>query len=159
MAAAAAADPAQEIERLRRAAAIAGQLERLTWERGVLATGSMVASPLSTSDATLAEHWRFIDALATTAPTTELLAGGGMDRIEDLAGAGWRHFALEQPALRTAVEIDRAQPAVGAGSLVMKAEPTSPADAPVVVETPPVWVTTPPVRAPAGRLQIGRAHV
>jgi hypothetical protein len=158
-AAAAAADPALAIERLRRAAAIAGQVERLTWERGVLATGSMVASPLSTSDATLAEHWRFIDALAATSPTTELLAGGGMERIEDLAGAGWRHFALEQQSLRTAVEIDRAQPAVGAGSLVMKVESTSAADAPVVVETPPVWVTTPAVRAPAGRLLEIQARV
>jgi len=156
---AAAADPAVAIESLRRAAAIGGQVERLAWERGVLATGSMVASPLSTSDATLAEHWRFIDALAATAPTTELLAGGGMDRIEDLAAAGWRHFALEQQALRTAVEIDRSQPAVGSGSLIMKAEPTSAAEAPVVVETPPVWLTTPAVRVPAGRLLEIQARV
>jgi hypothetical protein len=134
-------------------------VERLAWERGVLATGSMVASPLSTSDATLAEHWRFIDALSSTAPTTELLVGGGMERIEDLAGAGWRHFALEQQALRTAVEIDRSQPAVGKGSLTMKAEPVSAADAPVVVETPPVWVTTPAIRAPAGRLLEIQARV
>ena len=153
------ADPAVAIEGLRRAAAIGGQVERLAWERGVLATGSMVASPLSTSDATLAEHWRFIDALSTTSPTTELLAGGGMERIEDLAAAGWRHFALEQQSLRSAVEIDRSQPASGTGSLTMKAEPTSAADAPVVVETPPVWVTTPAVRVPAGRLLEIQARV
>jgi hypothetical protein len=156
---AAAADPAVAIESLRRAAAIGGQVERLAWERGVLATGSMVASPLSTSDATLAEHWRFIDALATTAPATELLAGGGMDRIEDLAEAGWRHFALEQQSLRTAVEIDRSQPAVGSGCLTMKAEPTSVNETPVVVETPPVWVTSPAVRVPAGRLLEIQARV
>ena len=153
------ADPAVAIEGLRRAAAIGGQVERLAWERGVLATGSMVASPLSTSDATLAEHWRFIDALSTTSPTTELLAGGGMERIEDLAAAGWRHFALEHQSLRSAVEIDRSQPASGTGSLTMKAEPTSAADAPVVVETPPVWVTTPAVRVPAGRLLEIQARV
>lgn len=156
---ASAADPAVAIEGLRRAAAIGGQVERLAWERGVLATGSMVASPLSTSDATLAEHWRFIDALSATSPTTELLAGGGMERIEDLAEAGWRHFALEQATLRSAVEIDRSQPAVGAGSLTLKAEPNSPADAPVVVETPPVWVTTPAVRVPPGRLLEIQARV
>ena len=156
---AATADPSVAIEGLRRAAAIGGQVERLAWERGVLATGSMVASPLSTSDATLAEHWRFIDALAATGPAAELLAGGGMERIEDLASAGWRHFALKQRDLRTAVEIDRSQPAVGSGSLTMKAEPTSAAEAPVVVETPPVWVTTPAVRVPAGRLLEIQARV
>ena len=156
---ASAADPAVAIEGLRRAAAIGGQLERLAWERGVLATGSMVASPLSTSDATLAEHWRFVDALSATSPTTELLAGGGMERIEELAETGWRHFALEQTSLRSAVEIDRSQPAVGTGSLTMRAEPTTATDAPVVVETPPVWVTTPAVRVPPGRLLEIQARV
>ena len=156
---ASAADPSVAIELLRRAAAIGGQVERLAWERGVLATGSMVASPLSTSDATLAEHWRFIEALSATAPATELLESGGMERIEDLAGAGWRHFALEQQDLRTAVEIDRTRPAVGTGSLSIKAEPTSPTEAPVVVETPPVWVVTPAVRVPAGRLLEIQARV
>ena len=156
---AAAADPMVAIEGLRRAAAIGGQIERLAWERGVLATGSMVASPLSASDATLADHWRFIDALAGTSPATELLAGGGMDRIEELAAAGWRHFAIDQQALRTAVEIDRSQPASGSGCLTMKAEPTSAEAAPVVVETPPVWITTPAIRVPAGRLLEIQARV
>jgi hypothetical protein len=156
---AAVADPAVAIEGMRRAAAIGGQIERLAWERGVLATGSMVASPLSTSDATLAEHWRFIEALTATVPAEELLAGGGMDRVEDLAEAGWRHFAIEQQSLRTTVEIDRIQPAVGTGSLTMKAEPIAGSEAPVVVETPPVWVTTPAIRAPAGRLLQIQARV
>lgn len=156
---AAAADPTVAIEGLLRSAAIAGQVQRLAWERGVLATGSMVASPLSTSDATLAEHWRFIEALASTAPTAELLAGGGMERIEDLGAAGWRHFALTQEALRTTVDIDRTQPAAGSGCLALRAEPTTAADAPVVVETPPVWVTTPGVRVPTGKLLEIQARV
>jgi hypothetical protein len=154
-----AVDPATAIEGLRRAAAIGGQVERLAWERGVLATGSMVASPLSVSDTTLAEHWRFIEALGGTAPTAALVAGGDMERIEELAAAGWKHFVLPQESLRSGVEIDRAYPAVGKGCLVLRAEPTSAEDAPVVVETPPVWVTTPGIRAPAGRLLEIRARV
>jgi len=154
-----AADPAGAVELLQRAAAIGGQVERLAWERGVLATGSMVASPLSTSDATLAEHWRFVEALSTTHPSAELLAGGGMERIEDLAGNGWRNFALSQEAIATAVEIDHAQPAEGRGSLTIRAEPRAEGDAPVVVETPPVWVTTPAVRPPTGKLLQIQARV
>ncbi|MFM8496923.1 MAG: hypothetical protein ACKOEM_15610, partial [Planctomycetia bacterium] len=57
----AATDPAGALARFERAAAIGGQFERLMWERGVVATGSIVASPLATSDATLGEHWRFIE--------------------------------------------------------------------------------------------------
>jgi hypothetical protein len=156
---AAVADPATAIAGLSRSAAIAGQVQRLAWERGVLATGSMVASPLSTSDATLAEHWRFIEALGSTMPGAELLAGGDMERIDDLGSAGWRHFALAQETLQTTVDIDRAQPAAGTGCLSLRAEPTTAAEAPVVVETPPVWVTTPAVRAPAGKLLEIQARV
>jgi hypothetical protein len=155
----AAADPAAAIARLGRAAAIAGQLERLAWERGVLATGSMVASPLCTSDASLAEHWRFIEALGAVVPGSELLSGGGMERIEDLAGGGWRHFAMRQSAIRTIVEISRSQPAAGGGSLRMLAEAARADEAPAVVETPPVWVTTPPIHAPTGKLLEIQARV
>jgi hypothetical protein len=159
LAAASAADAATAIEALRRAAAIGGQVERLAWERGVLATGSMVASPLSVSDATLPEHWRFIEALAATTPSAALLSGGDMERIEELAAGGWRHFALPQPAVRAGVEIDRTHAAEGKGCLVMRAVPASAEEQPVVVETPPVWVTTPAIRAPAGRLVEIRARV
>jgi len=148
----AASDPASAIARYERAAAIAGQLERLVWEKGVVATGSMVAGPLSTSDATLVEHWRFVEALSATSPREELLVGGGMERIEDLAGSGWRHFALKQAVMRTGVEISRSQPASGRGCLLMRAEAVDPAAAPAVVETPPVWITTPPLSAPSGKL-------
>jgi hypothetical protein len=140
------------VARLRRAAAIAGQFERRVWENGIKADGSMVASPLAVSDAALAEQWQFVAARAATVPGAELLAGGGMDRVEDLAGNGWRHFAQPLPDIHTAVEISKSRPASGAGSLRLVATARDPAAAPVVVETPPVWITTPPIDAPAGRL-------
>ena len=148
----AATDMAAAIAKIERAAAIAGQFERLTWERGVVATGSMVAGPLATSDATLAEHWRFVEALGSVQAGPNLLPGGGMERIDELSGNGWRHFAVKEPDIRTAVEIARDQPAAGAASLEIRAEPTTPAEAPVVVETPPVWITSPPIAAPTGKL-------
>ena len=148
----AASDPSASIARYERAAAIAGQVERLVWEKGVVATGSIVAGPLATSDATLVEHWRFVEALAATSAGPELLPGGGMEKIDELASGGWRHFALDQKLLRTGVEVSRSQPAGGGGCLVIRAEPVDPAAAPPIVETPPVWITTPPVAAPSGKL-------
>ena len=152
-------EPDAAIAKFLRASAIGGQLERLAWERGVLATGSMVASPLSSSDASLADHWRFVEALANTGPGSELLTGGGMEQIEDLAGNGWHHFALRDPAIRTAVEISRTQPASGKGSLCIQSKPLNPAESPVVVETPLVWITTPPISVPAGKLLEIQAQV
>jgi hypothetical protein len=150
----AATDPAAAIVKLRRCLSICGQFERLAWERGVQGTGSLLslmASPLATSDATLAEQWRFTEALAAATPGPQLLAGGGMDRIEDLAGNGWRHFAHRQEDVTTSVEVSPQRPFAGTGSLRMTAQAAA-SEAPVVLETPPVWITTPPVAAPAGKL-------
>jgi len=151
----AAGDPATAVGKFRRCAAICGQFERLAWERGVQGTGSLLslmASPLATSDSTLAEQWRFTAALAAAVPGAELLAGGGMERVEDLAGGGWRHFAREQAEISTSVEIARDRRFAGAGSLRLAARAVQAAEAPIVVETPPVWITTPPLAAPAGKL-------
>jgi hypothetical protein len=148
----AAGDPAEAVVRLRLAAAIAGQFERRIWENGVAADGSMVASPLAVSDGALGEHWRFVAARAAATPGQDLLAGGGMDRIEDLSGNGWRHVTQPLAAVRTSVEITRDRPASGSGSLRLTATPRDPAAPPIVVETPPVWVTTPAVEAAPGTL-------
>jgi hypothetical protein len=151
----AARDPATAVEKFRRCAAICGQFERLAWERGIQGTGSLLslmASPLSISDATLGEQWRFTAAIAAAVPGAELLPGGGMERVDDLSHAGWRHFAQEQPEIRTAVEISRTKPFAGGGCLRLEARAAETDAPPVVVETPPVWITTPALQVPVGKL-------
>jgi len=147
-----ATDAASACRGLRRAAAVAGQFERRIWENAIKAEGSMVASPLTCSDATLAEAWQFIAAKAQTTPGEELLSGGEMERLEPLAQGGWRHFARSDKDILTSVEVSQTRPASGRGCLRLVAAPSAAAAAPVVVETPPVWVTTPPLTAPAGKL-------
>lgn len=147
-----ASDPIRGVARLRKAAAIAGQFERRIWENAVKAEGSLVASPLVASDATLAEAWQFISARMATANGTELLAGGDMEQLEALSGGGWKHYARTDPEIVTAVEVIHPQPAAGRGCLRLAARPTDPKEKPVVLETPPVWITTPPVPAPVGKL-------
>ena len=145
-------DPTTAIMRFRRAAAIAGQFERRIWENGVKAEGSMVASPLMASDTALAEEWHFVSARAAVVQGPELLGGGGMERIEDLSGGGWRHFARKQSDIVTRLEVSLTKPASGQGCLRMVARPANKEDPPIVVETPPLWVTTPPLQPAAGKL-------
>ncbi len=145
-------DPTTAIMRLRRAAAIAGQFERRVWENGVKAEGSMVASPLTASDTALAEEWQFVAARGAVVQGPELLGGGSMERIEDLSGGGWRHFARTQSDIVTKLEVSLAKPAAGQGCLRMVARPANKEDPPIVVETPPLWVTTPPLQPPVGKL-------
>lgn len=146
------ADPATAVKLLERSRAIAGQLERLFWERGVTATGSIVASPLTTSTASLPDHWRLIEALATATAGDDLLVGGGMERIDLLAEHGWRHVVQPSQTIETGVELVTQRAAEGERSLRMIAAAADPEQAPLVVETPPIWITTPPVRAAAGTL-------
>jgi hypothetical protein len=145
-------DPALATKQLRKAAAIAGQFERRIWENAVKAEGSIVVSPLVASDATLPEAWQFIEARTATVAGEELLAGGDMERIEALAGDGWRHFARAEAEVVTSVEVIHAQAASGRGCLRLAARPRNPEEPPVVLETPPVWITTPPIAAPVGKL-------
>ncbi|MFM1902468.1 MAG: hypothetical protein RLZZ440_368 [Planctomycetota bacterium] len=155
----AATEPATAVRSLRKAAAIAGQFERRIWENAVKAEGSIVANPLSGSDATLAEAWQFIGARSATAPVADLLTGGDMEAIAALAQSGWRHFAKPQGEITTAVEVIRSRPASGQACLRMIARPADPKAAPVVVETPPVWITTPPLAVPVGKLVAISAQV
>lgn len=145
-------DPASAEAHFARAVSIIGQYERLLWERGVLATGSLVASPLCVSTAMLPQHWQFIETIAATRPGPELLPGGTMEQIGELATHGWRHFFREEVAVQTTVELVYDRPAGGRASLALRSAPTESQQPPLVVETPPVWITTPPIQPPAGAL-------
>ncbi len=145
-------DPTNAVKKLERSRAIAGQLERLFWERGVTATGSMVAIPLTTSPATLSDHWRMIDALQTTKVGGNLLEGGHMEEINTLSSTGWRHFVRPTDQVKGSVELSGQSPADGQRSLRIFATAIDSEEAPVVIETPPIWITTPPIYAAAGTL-------
>ena len=145
-------DPTAAVKKLERSRAIAGQLERLFWERGVTATGSMVASPLTTSSATLSDHWRMIEALQSTNAGINLLKGGHMEEINTLSSTGWRHFVRPTDQVKGSVELSTRAPADGKRSLRIFATANNSEEAPVVIETPPIWITTPPINAAAGTL-------
>lgn len=145
-------DPTNAVKKLERSRAIAGQLERLFWERGVTAIGSMVASPLTTSPATLSDHWRMIDALQATNAGINLLEGGHMEAINTLSSSGWRHFVRPTDQVEGFVELSGQSPADGQKSLRIFATAIDSEEAPVVIETPPIWITTPPINAAAGTL-------
>ncbi len=154
-----ATDPSSATEAFETAAAISGQFTRLVWERGVVATGSMVAGPLSASEGTIGSHWQFVETLAMTRPGEALLEGGSMERIEDLADAGWRHFKLPTDEIQTSVEVMQTGSRSHGNCLQLRAAAVNEDDPPVVVETPPVWITTPPLNPPEGRLVEIRARV
>ena len=54
--------------------------------------------------------------------------------------------------MKGSVELSTRAPADGQRSLRILASAIDPEEAPVVIETPPIWITTPPINAAAGTL-------
>ena len=93
-----------------------------------------------------------IDALQLTNAGANLLEGGRMEEINTLSSTGWRHFVRPTDQVKGSVELSTQSPADGQRSLRICATAIDPEEAPVVIETPPIWITTPPINAAAGTL-------
>jgi hypothetical protein len=93
-----------------------------------------------------------IDALQSTNAGANLLEGGRMEEINTLSSTGWRHFVRPTDQVKGSVELSTQSPADGQRSLRICATAIDPEEAPVVIETPPIWITTPPINAAAGTL-------
>lgn len=127
-------------------------LERAHWEKAAAALGSPIASPLATSFITLPYHWQFVRALESRTRLTNLVWLGNMESpAEHMEGAGWRLFKHEQADVTASGELSDVEPHGGRRSLRLTAEPADDEKPPALIETAPLWVTTPSVHVAAGQ--------
>jgi hypothetical protein len=131
-------------------------LERNHWERAVGSVVSPPASPLAASFATLPQHWVFLAELDSAERSRNLLPESGMEDRDRMLAAGWGLSSHSSKGVRASGELAGKDPRAGepyAGqcSLHLSAEPTDPEQTPEVLETPPLWLTTPPVAVQAGQ--------
>ncbi|MGC4003900.1 MAG: hypothetical protein QM811_12545 [Pirellulales bacterium] len=136
-------------------------LRRACWERAAKSMTSIVSSPFSSSTPTLPVHWLWLDGLRATMPMENRLPRGDMESLEAMAAAGWRHGRSTQEDLRALLEIERQIDAPSHGALRMRIaraktpvngerkEKSSDAETVGLLESPPLWITSPaiPVRA------------
>lgn len=147
-------------------------LERMHWKNAVQAAGSTGSSPFTTSFAALPDFWRMQDRLQRVARWENVLPGGGFEDLESLLAAGWRHYQAPAPGVRSEADLSgrvrtAAQPLqvgsipdgsfqrplrTGRFCLRLAATPTEVDAAEALVETPPVWITSPAVPVGAGQL-------
>ncbi len=151
-------------------------LERAHWKKAVEA-GRANAGPFTASFTTLPQFWRMHQRLEATPKQSwnPILAGGDFESLEGTLAAGWRHYQHPQAGIRSDAELSAmprrnpaapqfggvpngaaaaaaAQPIRGRFCLRLAAEPLDQATAASLVETPPVWITSPGVSATAGQL-------
>ncbi|MGQ9574473.1 MAG: hypothetical protein ACUVUC_04080 [Thermoguttaceae bacterium] len=127
-------------------------LERAHWDRAVAWLPSPVASPLAVCYQTLPEHLELMRKIAGLAAGNNLLPGGEFEQPEGISANGWRHFQHQLPGVQSAAELSPAAARSGQFGLRLSAQPSDPADSPAQLESPPVWVTTPPVHVEPGQL-------
>lgn len=127
-------------------------VQRSHWDGAIRALGSPVASPLSISFATLPQHWALIENLRDAQFGGSVLRGGEFERIDAMQAAGWRNFQHRQPGIRALAELSPKEPKSGNFSLRLAASPDADETQAGLVETAPIWVTSPGVTVEAGQL-------
>lgn len=137
----------------RRAARPLRMIERSRWEQATASLASAVASPAAIGYGSLPLHWRHVARLELSLPRN-LLPAGHFEDLRRMQAAGWRHLTLasrgETSPVETKVELSPVEPHSGRYCLRMVVEPKTPEQAAALIESAPLWVTSPEVPVEAG---------
>jgi len=145
-------------------------LEREHWLAASQSVAGPATSPLLTTFATLPDHWALVQQLAHRSPGANLLPGGDFENLQTWLGAGWEHFQNEVPGVTSQDNLNASQDNLGAKlapeaahsgrlGLRLAVAPENPDQAPQLVESPPLWITSAPINLEARSLIVIRGWV
>jgi hypothetical protein len=137
----------------RRAARPLQLLERLHWEQAVKGLVSPTVLPLAVSFDTLPQHWALSSRLAGLQIGPNQLPEGNFEDLGRMVAAGWQHFQHSLDGVHTEAELSpEVEPRRGGRySLRLLAKAVDQRASVGLIETPPVWITSPHVRVGAGQ--------
>ena len=127
-------------------------LERAHWEAATAGWGSPVVSPGTASFDTLPWHWRLVDRLAAARPGPNQLPTGNFEDFNQMIGSGWRHYQHAAEGIHTAADLVVEAAHSGHWGLRLTARADDPENPPAMIETSPLWITSPAVMVEAGQL-------
>jgi hypothetical protein len=126
-------------------------IERGYWER-VPSVPWPTGDSLLGAFSTLSEHYRFSAELVSAPRGPNLLAEGAFEDLDLMRRAGWIHYQHPPQSISAAVELSPEAAHTGRTGLRLRATPIDPKTKVSLVETPPLWITSPAVGVEAGRL-------
>ncbi len=126
-------------------------LERAAWETATTGRDSAISVPGASSFQTLPWHWAMVDRIAAMRPGANRLPGGNFENIAEMVAGGWRHFQHNMPGIQTAADLVPDAAHSGRLGLRLTARADNPENPPAMIETPPLWITSPAVPVEAGR--------
>jgi hypothetical protein len=101
---------------------------------------------------TLPEYWQFTSEQSTTGRSANLLVGGEFEDLPFMMQSGWRHYQHPLASVTTDVQLSAEKVHGGKLALRLQVNPAKPEQPPTLVETAPLWVTTPPLAVEAGNV-------
>jgi len=134
-----------------------GEAERLRWQQVVRQWVAPITSPLALRYATLADDIRFADRLKQARWGANRLPAGDFEDLNEVRRVGWTHQNHRIEGIQSQVRLLPEDP--HSGRFCLRLEITDRAAShgrPRLMASPPVWITSPPVRVEAG--QVVRIH-
>ncbi|MFW6114419.1 MAG: hypothetical protein ACOC7K_01620 [bacterium] len=122
------------------------------WKLATSSFPSPVSSPLCVSFFSLPLHYELGNRLRNVSWEPNSLTGGDFENLSLLQSSGWKNVATDDPSLQTAVELSLHSPRSGRSALRLQCWPAEGEQAPLVVDSPPLKITTAPVAVQKGQL-------
>jgi hypothetical protein len=134
-------------------------IERTAWDLGMKHLASPMTSPGAISFATLPWYFRLQERIDGAALGPNRLPGGDFEDLAATLGANWQHFQHRIEGVQTIAELVPGAAHTGHSGMRLAAWPENPLAAPALLETPPVWIVSPPVPVEAGEVVCIRGWV
>ncbi|MBI3463776.1 MAG: hypothetical protein HY000_12070 [Planctomycetes bacterium] len=134
-------------------------IERAHWDAHSRALGPPVASPLGTSFATLPEHLQLVGRIRGGRFESSQLPGGDFERLDSMLSAGWRNLMHPQPGLETQAELTPEAARSGTLGMRLQVRSTLTSQSPALVESAPLWISSPALSTVPGAIYRIRAAV
>ncbi|MBN2217116.1 MAG: hypothetical protein JW719_07050, partial [Pirellulales bacterium] len=136
-------------------------IERTNWEKAVGSLRSPISSPATVCFSTLPWHWSLVDETRSWRLGPNRIAGGDFEAFPAVTAAGWTCYQHQTENVAATSEIAAKAARSGRAGLRLTVRGAPPESAPTLIETAPIWVTSPPVYLEAGTVVLiqGWVHV
>ncbi|HOP77474.1 MAG TPA: hypothetical protein PLD05_08270 [Thermogutta sp.] len=125
-------------------------IRRVDWEAFALSLDNIVAWPCAVSFDTLLAHLKWTDQLSEDRARPTLLPGGDFEAGGQITAMGWQPFQHAIPGIVAQAELSPSAARSGSFGLLISVRATQPQREQALVESPPIWIESPPVAVQPG---------
>lgn len=133
--------------------------QRACWQAAVAGLRSPLTSPAAVCFRTLPWHRELMERVNRGLVGENRLVEGQFEDLGSMLHSGWNHFQHPVPGILSEANLTPSAAHGGRFGLRLAARAAVSEQAPLLVESPPVWITSPAVPVEAGELVIIRGWI